>query len=752
MKKSNSQGPPRLKILWTGQYGVPGKNISGPCGPGLIHADGGSADKEAEKGQKTKKQKDRERRQRLNNQREDDPIEVPLQYLLGLADPSPTPREAHDRNPHGIMVRTTKEGSMTEETMLDYAMHFVKYLPSEPSQRGPVLLFLDGHASRWSVPALQYLFNHQVHVFFLPSHTSMWSQPNDNAVNKSFHHYMAWATEELRRGKTQATTYFFNEVFRKAWEAYVRDERNNLLSKAKCNNATDGWERVGLEPCAHKSESWDDAKETLGKAVELRKKKSKRDMRSYEVRALPPERAKTLTANEVRMLRGQRDDEEPNLLVALFTANGILARWREQVRDELKKGDEAGDINQIVPKAETKAEELAMQLVEFVTAKDRMPVSKKKSKEEETQQMTDTILMNTPEEKSIELTYFNPEKNGAAENACAIRKRGNQWMVSRREVAPYYVSTDDLKERSVWIVHRPEVLVSSAEAKKNARKASRKRDRERNVIIKEAKAKGMVMRDKMMWELYRRLNERIKQGKVLDPGEWNELVEIIQNPLRLTLESVSGPVEVSISGAQASADERLVLDTIGERLIKSQEAEQAAREAVRKRRKTRHAPLHRGCDGFEMLDYIQRCDKAQEEEHEQDHIKKLTSDVNTLENCLQDFAEHREKQKGSQPVSSYWDPTKMTSTILKVFLRMFLPRVPSGGGKLSKNNPEKIAALRDCNLSQEVVDSKYEELQSLLGMWKEEMEGLLANENEPEAVDDSNNSEDDNSDVQMSED
>ena len=51
----------------------------------------------------------------------------------------------------------------------------------------PVLLFLDGHASRWSVKALLYLRENNVFVFCVPSHTTIWSQPNDAGPNASFH-------------------------------------------------------------------------------------------------------------------------------------------------------------------------------------------------------------------------------------------------------------------------------------------------------------------------------------------------------------------------------------------------------------------------------------------------------------------------------------------------------------------------------------------------------------------------------------
>jgi len=47
-----------------------------------------------------------------------------------------------------------------------YAQHFVESLPDD---HGAKILFLDGHASHWSVPALCFLMKNQVFPFFLPA-------------------------------------------------------------------------------------------------------------------------------------------------------------------------------------------------------------------------------------------------------------------------------------------------------------------------------------------------------------------------------------------------------------------------------------------------------------------------------------------------------------------------------------------------------------------------------------------------------
>jgi len=75
-----------------------------------------------------------------------------------------------------VKVETTNSGSMTQEVFMVYAKHFVEALPAE---HGPVMLFLDGHASRWNKYALKFLMDNCVFAFFLASHTSIWARPND---------------------------------------------------------------------------------------------------------------------------------------------------------------------------------------------------------------------------------------------------------------------------------------------------------------------------------------------------------------------------------------------------------------------------------------------------------------------------------------------------------------------------------------------------------------------------------------------
>ena len=110
---------------------------------------------------------------------------IPPKYKAGLRSP-------------GIKVYTTRTGSMTREIFYFYAEHFIESLPANHK---PIILLLDGHSSRWSVSALRYFMKHNVFPFFLPSHTSIWSQTNDNGVNIRFHLAIEQYSRKFRRSK-----------------------------------------------------------------------------------------------------------------------------------------------------------------------------------------------------------------------------------------------------------------------------------------------------------------------------------------------------------------------------------------------------------------------------------------------------------------------------------------------------------------------------------------------------------------------
>ena len=173
-------------VWFVGAFRDSKNGIEGACGPMLIHTDG-SKNKQSEIGE----------RERQRNGEAPSENQVRKRYMEGINDDE-------------MLVATTHSGSMTQETFVHFAKHFVESLPNS---HGPVILFLDGHGSRWNVHALNYLMENNVYPFFLASHTSIWAQPNDAGVNKRFHWCVEHEIKGVRRTcRSAPTVKYFNEA------------------------------------------------------------------------------------------------------------------------------------------------------------------------------------------------------------------------------------------------------------------------------------------------------------------------------------------------------------------------------------------------------------------------------------------------------------------------------------------------------------------------------------------------------------
>ena len=160
----------------TGLYHDQQLRLRGAPGLYLIHTDGSS---------NKKKEKDERDRQRMGEQ--PIPKTVSDKYKQFLSD---VPE---------VGVTTTSSGSQTQEAFVDFCQHFVNSLPKNHE---PAILFLDGHASRWSANGLHLLVQNKVFPFFIPSHTSIWAQPNDCKCNRWLHESMEKAASKLRCSDT----------------------------------------------------------------------------------------------------------------------------------------------------------------------------------------------------------------------------------------------------------------------------------------------------------------------------------------------------------------------------------------------------------------------------------------------------------------------------------------------------------------------------------------------------------------------
>lgn len=279
---------------------------------------------------------------------EKDPTEVPSSAMEGLkiAKRKSPGLDCQDHNYYGFLVLATPNGSMKQSTMLPYAEHFIKFLPDDRAPDDPIILLLDGHSSRWDIPALKYLFENRVYAFYLPSHTSVWSQPNDCGPNKRLHECIARASREHRMQSVGTSEKYgpsnWNEIFCSAWSDFLGMERNDFKF-IQSNTATFAYLKTGLEPFNPNPISWKEAIESLG--ISSREQNSRR-MKSFEI--VPNNSGtKILTDEEKKnLLSGSSEfdidaNESQKILVAATRhAKSILARWRtayEEKCDELEK-------------------------------------------------------------------------------------------------------------------------------------------------------------------------------------------------------------------------------------------------------------------------------------------------------------------------------------------------------------------------------------------------------------------------------
>ena len=207
---------------------------------------------------------------------EHDTIDLSPRFSVGLSDPTAGPQAYTDQvNPFGFSVRATANGSMTQDTFYDYCSMFVKNLPDDQGPGGkPVIILFDGHSSRWNLAALDHLTANNVYPFFFPSHTSVWTQPNDNGANLRFHKCVENAIKRLRGTGNKNTVWFYNTVIRWAWADFLELERMELLN-AHENSTTSAYRVCGFAPFDPDPDAWRQVLMTLGKNVEEMKKDSK---------------------------------------------------------------------------------------------------------------------------------------------------------------------------------------------------------------------------------------------------------------------------------------------------------------------------------------------------------------------------------------------------------------------------------------------------------------------------------------------
>ena len=625
----------------TGHYKVPIQGFEGAPPPMIIHACSASPDK-----------KDSGEIQTANNAFFQHP-----RYSDGLAEPfSVAGADEVSKNPWGFCVRTSQAGSMTQRTFFDYCLHFVKHIPDDQGENGePVILFLDGHSSRWDVSSLLYLLQNKVFPFFLPSHTSVWTQPNDNGTNLRWVKSLETAVSSLgmRWNGVSTTPSYFNIIIRNGWKIFLKSEREDLLC-CNCNNTTSAWKKTGLYPFNPFCESWNNVLETMGPLNRRYKETRGETGVEYEI---------TLKKHVVPLSDGERkaitssSGQDNHIQAAYFHMRKILSDWKRRSLFDPSTKPNPTSGPEIISCRLFEFVERSGELITFVKkAIQRKGRNSEKNEETEKQDKIRQLLSSTPLTSSLPLTftYFVATNivgccDVSHVDGHAVKLTKDSFVIYLEDQRPpFNVKQQRLLQLNTFQVHRPEFIFSSEEKDKMSRRRLRESKRKEEIKIRKRKEAAEKARKKWILCEYNKMVTQIKENKHTFQdftglfGRYCQPFEHISSDGYVTHCTTDQSICVSTMALKA-------IDGV---LCQKRQAEELARiNALAKKRKSckrkRTPNTTRGDDGIGVYMGLQDFDVTAEQEKRADNKERLSKDVSRLEKILQDFEAMRLKYNGS---------------------------------------------------------------------------------------------------------
>ena len=610
--------------------------IEGACAPLLIHTN-------------KSKTKAKEQEERLRQRQGETPTvdTVAPRFLEGLDD---VPE---------VSVATTHSGSMTQEVFYQFVKHFIASLSEG---HGPVILLLDGHGSRWSVPALQLLLANNVYPFFIASHTSIWAQPNDAGINKRFH----WALEQLARSSRRngaPNVGYFNRIFAGGWKRFLAEERADMVSTG-CNNTTNAYRRTGVKPFDPFCSAWGESIETLGHAT-----KDDKTPISYEVVAKLS--AEELSEDEKKLLREglELEDDQTNDLgdhaTAMIRGDEILKVWRERVEKGVSEGNEYEEYAAaLLPETVVTSEihKTAMKLICFELVDiTKVTTEKKKTKEEKANETTKAIIKGAKISDPIKVAFLSDSDESSSDDAStdswttghALKtSKDGKWLVVSSAGASQEVEEDALMDASRYKIEKALSSRTTEQARKQAQKAKRQRaedqrDLESSLVEKARKAR--VTHD---YEEYRKMTSKIvaafKTGGQVSYGyeEFEAMAKRIREPFRAEIE---GHVVTVTESDSAVMMKQSALTYITEKVLVSKKRqtddgnEQGSKNKKQRTSGNAAVSTHFGATGYVAHASSRRRDKRQDEKETKSKVSALRRDLKTVKATLVDVAAWKNK-------------------------------------------------------------------------------------------------------------
>jgi hypothetical protein len=660
----------------------------GACGPVLIHCDGSQTEE--------KKQKERERQR---NGESPTAANVANRFVAGMDLP-------------GVLVRTSKSGSMTQEIFFDFCTHFVEALPKDHE---PAILFLDGHASRWNTQALKYLNDNNVFVFFFASHTSIWAQPNDCGLNKRVHWAIEQACKRFRRSGKKTTYQYFNEIFSDGWRIFLKTEADDLL-ETFTNNATRAYWKTGVFPLNPFADAWNEAIDGLGAAND------ESEMVSFEI--FPAQdKLPVMTAEEKKLLRTGIELDDRNDLgdfyVAEIQATKILAKWREHIAKGVSEGnDELEYAAASLPgsMATTDFEKFAMKLVKFVAVDiSKVPLPAPKTKEERAREISKTIIDLTPIARPIHISYLpEPTDNTGPvdsnwQKGTAVKGKNSIWnlMLSKNGDQFTFTSEQMLSSKNIKI-EKAYTELGCTEKKRTISlkmrlRASEMKTKENGYIVL-ARAKQREEEYKEFERLKARMQERGDDYSFEDDfrGMADRLRAVFScnfdtpDGTRVNVRVSSDDAAVMLDASALEAMKKVLVTGGGSNNKRDGDDNADAQGAPKRRRNTAAADTGLGLGCNKAFYEVDRRDRTQNQSAKATKLKQNLAEKeailatltlvekrkNAYDAALK--ARQRNKDVGCLRVLPFWVCRKTDTDAFKMFLRLFLPK--NGYGHLGKSH------------------------------------------------------------------
>jgi hypothetical protein len=454
-----------------------------------------------------------------------------------------------------IVVTTSSSGSQLQETFTLYSKHLVTSLGPD---HGPAILVMDGHASRWTAAGLRYLLANRIFPCFLPSHTSMWSQPNDCNLNRRLHECMEKAALKFRRTDSAPTLATYNSIMKEGWQLLI-DEEDTKLNSFLRNTTTQSWEDCGLSPFNPYCLNWNEAIASFGQlegeleqAFEIepveRRDKSNDEHDPTNILDVT-QKAMLRNGIPVQKLKGMND-----FSVAVIRGREILLKWRNDVKKTVGEGESVDNAcTSNVPTATTEPQMVAMLLLRFVPVDLSTIKTGEMLSKEERQKEADVMTLKTTEVmQSLKLIFW--DENGTPQPAASMKlnslndKNEQMWSVSINGLDPKRIPESDLLATYQIISAYQDPANIGILRNGRARLHKRTRLEKAKLDEKERNKKAVEKQDAAMFEDFNTINMAINSGR-FEFVMFKEILEKWKKPFQCQVEGVEclvGSVESAI--------------------------------------------------------------------------------------------------------------------------------------------------------------------------------------------------------------